>query len=155
MFSCERVENSLKRLSLENRFEETFLFQLADNSQIKDLRDSRIFRQRLARADFVDKLLKAFGLGLEILGIKFVGDEVVSSVQYVGLVGLHVASKSFDAFLAVAFKASDAFDKGFDECLGGRRLFAQKSRRYDGSQVRIIQAHLSQHGIALLGESEA
>src|SRR5262249_890214 len=86
IFSCERIENSLKRLSLENGFEETFLFQLADNSQIKDLRYSRIFRQRLARADFVDKLLKAFRLGLEILGIKFIGDEVVRFVKDVGLV---------------------------------------------------------------------
>src|SRR5262247_3218262 len=104
MFSCERVENSLKRLSLENRFEETFLFQLADNSQIKDLRYSRIFRQRLARADFVDKLLKAFRLGLESLGIKFIGDEVVGFLKNVGFVGFHVASQCFDTFLAIALE---------------------------------------------------
>src|SRR5215510_6602049 len=108
----------------ENGFEETFLFQLADNSQIEDLRDSRVFCQRLARADFVDELLEAFRLGLEILGIKFVGDEVVGFVKDVGFVGLHVASQGLDTFFAIALEAADAFDKGFEEGLGGGGLFA-------------------------------
>ena len=52
------------------------------------------FATRLARADFVDKLLEALGLGLQILGVEFVGDEVVGFIENICLVGFHVARQA-------------------------------------------------------------
>src|SRR6476469_4012227 len=63
--------------SLEYCLEKPFLFEFPHNRQIKNLRNRRLSRQRLALADLVHQILKRPYLRFEILRVKIVGNEIV------------------------------------------------------------------------------